>query len=161
MQIRLLPSSSVLSLLILAISAGVTAAQPAHRINAESYAKIRRGMTEKEIEGIFGVPFGQYTTGKVSCVIQTMTIAIQHSSYRLPDYHLSSPGGLFQMPHKAWIGNEIGIWVYFDEDGRVLTTRCSSVIPAEPDLLEWIRTYGLGSIEELSRQFRFGFVREN
>lgn len=124
--------------LSLIVTSGTLTAQPANGISWESFEKIHKGMTEKEIERILGVPFGQYTTGKVNFLIPTATITIQVSTYRLPAEYLATKADGFSMARKAWIGNQLGIWVFFDEEDRVFTTRAYPVSPAIPDLFEWI-----------------------
>jgi hypothetical protein len=121
--------------------------QEAGRINWKNYEKIRKGMTEKDIEKIFGVPFGQYTSGKISCLVPTASITLQISTNRIPDSLLSSKGAGLSLSHKAWVSNELGVWVFFDDQGRVFATRGYPVTRAIPDSLEWI-----WSIVGLSRE---------
>ncbi|MCI0381273.1 MAG: hypothetical protein L0215_27120 [Gemmataceae bacterium] len=78
---------------------------PRHRITEDSFAKIGAGMTEQEVEAIFGAPAGDYGPGK---------------AYRIPRV-----SGALEFvkeavaPAKEWLAGEFAFRVGFASDGRV------------------------------------------
>jgi hypothetical protein len=81
--------------------------RPRHRINLKSYEAIQGGMSEGEVEAIFGVPDGDYSTGPVSIFCSN---GRPHEDYGPPD-----PEGEV----KGWIGNDTYVCVAFDKEGKV------------------------------------------
>lgn len=80
---------------------------PPYRITYESFARIKEGMTEKEVESIFGVPAGDYETKKRP---------------PLPNHHLLTPTTV-PCEVKVWKGNGLTICIWFDAGGKVLDSR--------------------------------------
>src|SRR5262245_20897752 len=71
---------------------------PRHRINEESYQRLRRGMSRNEIIEIFGVPPGDYGPGKVA-------------EYEFTD--LLGDALIFKFSSK-WAADKVEIYVQFD-----------------------------------------------
>jgi hypothetical protein len=95
---------SVGLVLVLAISLWRSA--PSHNIDRENVLCVEVGMTEKDVEELFGVPAGNYNrTGNV----------------------LALSSGLPEGPVKVWVGDDLGIALWFDEEGRVRAKRTAAV----------------------------------
>jgi hypothetical protein len=99
------------------------AAGPRHRINRETIALVQEGMTEAEVEALFGVPAGNYSGGRGELAFMT--------GRRL---RALSPSC------KEWVGDETGARVAFDADGRVVWTLCGVVL-YEETLLDRVRRW--------------------
>jgi hypothetical protein len=80
----------------------LTAPQPPrHRINPDSFTKIKKGMPRTEVEAILRVPAGDYSRIK-------------------PDWDVRFdylPG-----KHEYWHSDAFSIWISFDDAGLVLST---------------------------------------
>jgi hypothetical protein len=89
--------------------------------NAEG---ISAGMSENEVVGLLGVPYGQYYSGK-KCVIypfgfvgstgETVTDQLRDDILCVTFFR---DGELFEY-RKGWVGQNISIWVTFDAQGKV------------------------------------------
>ncbi|MCI0378840.1 MAG: hypothetical protein L0215_14630 [Gemmataceae bacterium] len=127
MKKRRLLRLAATSVLLLGAGYGVLwlTAGPRHRINHESFNRIQEGMTEKDVEAIFGVPAGDYTTG--------------------PVMELKSDSGFSKVwrVDKPWMSNFSRIYVAFDERGLVVWKRYLPVVPEEESfgdkLRRWLR----------------------
>jgi hypothetical protein len=91
---------------------------PHHHINRDSFEKIRRGMTQAQVEAILGVPPGDYSFGA--------KIAPQGRQRPLP----------IGVREEEWWADEEGVVVAFNEDRLVI--ECWRSLGARPDLLERI-----------------------
>jgi len=76
---------------------------PKHNINPASFQKIKEGMTLAEVEAIFGVPAGVYTT----------------RPYKR-DVHAEDA--------LEWVGDEGALFVWFDQETKTVH-RCFSFMP--------------------------------
>ena len=84
-------------------------AQNTPRINKQSFAKIKRGMTEKEVIEILGVPPGDYSMG----------------AYVLP---LGDHRPIWDAPTADWTSNEGDIEIWYDEKKKVRRAQFNRVI---------------------------------
>ncbi|MCI0376234.1 MAG: hypothetical protein L0215_01375 [Gemmataceae bacterium] len=96
---------------------------PRHRINALSFEQIREWMTEKEVEGILGVPAGDYTTAPVMVLDDGTASTIWISRV------------------KRWTSNDTAIDVFFDDLGLVTRKRLLDVIPLEESIWQKLRRW--------------------
>jgi hypothetical protein len=80
------------------------AMRPVHRINQDTVEEIKEGMTVKEVEAIFGVPAGDYTTRPV------LIFPLGAPPYR---------PWFYKNPAKSWDSNEASILIHFNDAGRV------------------------------------------
>jgi len=124
---RLLLILGCLGLLLLAGYATLWLTAPRHRITEENIEAIKEGMTEKEVEAILGAQAGDYSskqTGGQFAEIEVIIIPAPRAQpvgktrsiftgFTGPDFVKSRGGG------KYWVGEETGVWVRFDEAGRV------------------------------------------
>ena len=72
-----------------------------HRINEESVKLIQEGMTQADVQAVFGVPPGDYSNGGI------------------PIYSRDSDW-LEPVDRKEWIGDAVAVEVFFDSAGKVL-----------------------------------------
>jgi hypothetical protein len=72
-----------------------------HRVNVYTAEKVRLGMTQKEVEGIFAAPPGDYSS-------EPMVDRAPESTNRRPE-----------LRREDWTADEGGAVVYFGPDGRV------------------------------------------
>lgn len=86
---------------------------PEHHINSDGFGKLRKGMTESEVEAVLGVPAGDYATGPIRLNVNVLGY--------IPDTYF-----VFRVAEKKWVGNEAIIEVWF-ENGRVEHTRIMGV----------------------------------
>jgi hypothetical protein len=77
-------------------------ADSAHRVTLDAAERVCAGMTQREVEDIFGVPPGDYSS-------QPGTVHPEGLPKRPPD-----------LRREDWTADEGGTVVYFDEDGRVV-----------------------------------------
>ena len=77
---------------------------PSHRIDAESYENIKKGMTENEVEGIFGVPAGDYDPPMKNERI-----------YPVSDLFVPA----VPAEAKEWKGRGLVVTIWFDDTGKV------------------------------------------
>lgn len=101
---------SKLLVLLLTVAAAVGAvvlfgwlplAGPAHRINPHTGMKLRVGMTQSQVEAVFGVPPGDYSS--------------EPPGERVRARGDGQPG----LRREDWASDEGGAVVYFGPDGRV------------------------------------------
>jgi hypothetical protein len=95
---------------------------PRHRITEENFARIKEGMTEKEVESILGVPAGNYETKK---------------RMPLPAHDLFVP--TVPCETKVWEGNGLVITIWFDAEGKVFHSRIGGWSSEEPTFLDMLR----------------------
>jgi hypothetical protein len=95
--------------------------QPGDRITRETFDEIREGMTLWEVEQLIGVPPGDYTTG--DRVVYLPPASAGHGPIR-----------------HEWQGDEGGIEVWLNADGRVVWKDFTSVVAFKRhSLLERLR----------------------
>lgn len=101
----------------------------------KEYAKIRNGMTTDEVSKILGTPPGAYFAGVVSLEFpegrrQNWPFSGTSSEFRKrAPWFFSTDAGAEE---RAWISNDLAIWISFSEDGRVMRKSCSPVrLPGE------------------------------
>jgi hypothetical protein len=73
---------------------------PAHRVNLYTAEKVRQGMTQRQVEGMFGVPPGDYSA---------------QPGANHPEGVPSRPG----LRREDWTADEGGAVIFFDAEGRV------------------------------------------
>jgi hypothetical protein len=73
---------------------------PRHRINEDTVKLIKNGMTQGDVEAIFGIPPGHYTDGG---------FYFDHSLHNPPT-----------QDRKEWVGKDVAVDVFFDASGKVL-----------------------------------------
>jgi len=97
---------------------------PRHRINEDSVKLIQNGMTQAEIEVVFGVPPGDYSSGGLRVY------------WEEPQKRLD---------RKEWTGDAVGVEVFFDPSGKVQAVDQYQVFPfpSEPLLAKLRRWLGL------------------
>jgi hypothetical protein len=88
------------------------ATRPTHRIRESAIEEIKQGMTVAEVEAIFGVPAGDYSTRPV-----------------FPLYMISSL--LSSAEEKTWTSNEASICVRFDDNQQVMSATAGYIIVLE------------------------------
>jgi hypothetical protein len=99
---RLIFLALVVAALVAAVYLGLPhLAGPAHRINPYTAMKVRVGMTQRDVEAIFGAPPGDYSSGPAADHPQA-------PENRRPD-----------LRREDWTAEEGGAVVYFGPDGRV------------------------------------------
>lgn len=77
-----------------------------HRISRENAMRVEVGMDEQEIENILGVPAGNYNPrGRVLALSRDLPVG----------------------PMKAWVGDELGLALWFDDRGRIRDKRIALV----------------------------------
>jgi hypothetical protein len=78
---------------------------PRHRISPDNILLIQRGMSEKQVEGVFGVPAGVYASGA--------------SGLYVPATYFNHMGWVDRSAWgKEWVGEEISCSITFNE-GKV------------------------------------------
>jgi hypothetical protein len=102
--------------LVFAGVAGYWFLQPHPRIDAETLQKIQVGMTEREVIDIIGAPPGNYGFGEG----EVEPIFTDWIMWDTNDPELRTPRGPVQLSDsRTWLGQESGIEVFFDIDGKV------------------------------------------
>jgi outer membrane protein assembly factor BamE (lipoprotein component of BamABCDE complex) len=102
-------SAAALLVLIAVAFAVYCYTRPQPRIDEETLAKIKDGMTEREVIDVIGAPAGNYGLGDGE-----MPFLLWYSN---------EPKGVA----KDWLGHENGLRVWFDSDGKVVASRLSAV----------------------------------
>jgi hypothetical protein len=114
-----------------------------HRIDDEHFKLIQPGMTEAEVEAIFGVPAGSYDWAvQDDSILYMMVIVDEFSQNNIPGKINLQGGALFSYPpsnSKAWIGRRGAVHVMFDEHGHVVTTGAWGSTRVEPPWVRWWR----------------------
>jgi hypothetical protein len=130
-------------------------APPAHRIDETHLNLIRDGMTEAEVEGIFGVPAGEYdwavATGPsiwVSALAVTTDgqrwnvnaqpqrqIFVLDGNQPAVLHSVWNNAGYGQM--KTWTGRHGAFYVVFDRHGRVISTGSAGETRREYPWSQW------------------------
>src|ERR1700690_4468708 len=97
---------------------------PRHNINESTFYQIQTGMSEKAVEQLIGFPPGDYATESVVTWYETSPISgIEGNALTL------HAGG------DEWIGNEISIYVRFDERAMVVDMKMGTAHPRDQSLL--------------------------
>jgi hypothetical protein len=125
-------------------------APPAHRIDDEHCQLIQSGMTEAEVEGIFGVPAGSY-----DCAVEEgssqwylIVLALDVHRHRMVAArhavkYLGQEGAEGQRfvikpeDNKLWISRHGSFCVTFDSEGRVWSNRRVGDTRIEPPWKRW------------------------
>jgi hypothetical protein len=103
-------------------------APPAHRIDQNHFLLIQTGMTEAEVEAIFGVPAGVYDWAvDDSMQFERLVFVRDRDSAFLP------------WVTKAWIGRHGAAHFTFCADGRVLSAILDGHTRIEPPWQRWWR----------------------
>jgi hypothetical protein len=125
---------------------------PKHNINLASYKKIKIGMTERDVETILGVPYGQYFRGKA--IVALPPLGVRKSPVLLTasklDKEVTCPtrlmNGKIVAQDKGWIANDMSIWIWVDSRGIVMEKARQPVWIVEETSLEvairWIAEAG-------------------
>jgi hypothetical protein len=98
---------------------------PKHRIDEASYEKISLGMSEDEVIAIMGVAYGQHYSGTFHVIVPFGPINSTGSivSDKLGEDILCetvTSNGEFLYPRKGWVGEDLSIWVLFDQHRKVI-----------------------------------------
>ncbi len=113
--------------------------RPASPINPRAYARIKEGMTQKEVEAVFGLPAGDYrdpdhvASGKFPSETLRMWGDFGQNCYpdAIPDGPVAAP--------VTWLGNDYSIQVGFGQGG---VTGCLLMgRPAGWSVLDRARSY--------------------
>jgi hypothetical protein len=87
---------------------------PRHRINLDNTRAIEKGMTEEEAVKILGVRAGDYSSTKPGGTFLYHQKAVSGTEL------VRMRGGKF------WASDETGVWLRFDDAGRVAEAFCGS-----------------------------------
>jgi hypothetical protein len=121
---RLLLIFGCLAAVLLAGYVTLRLTAPRHAITSTNVQAIQEGMTEAEVVEILAVPAGNYSTGKYQGVEHYAIVSL-----------IFSRGG------KVWLGDEAGIWVQFDQAGKVCDKSCVWFTRPEESLLAKLRRW--------------------
>ena len=106
-----LPSRRILclsSVSLIAVVIGAWLLVPRSRINLENFKRIKEGMSQTEIEALFGGPSGDYTNWPhPKRINQLVALVLQ--------------GNNDDMVHHIWLGEEGLVKVVFDPHARVIS----------------------------------------
>jgi outer membrane protein assembly factor BamE (lipoprotein component of BamABCDE complex) len=104
---------------------------PCNQITEQSLLAIEMGMTEEQVEELFGVPAGDYGSGggtgwyssapKDAAMEKTITYQNKHF-FEGTDF-VKFLGG------KEWVGEDMSVYVQFDQAGRVQEVLRGDVSP--------------------------------
>jgi hypothetical protein len=98
---------------------------PRHRINRETYLKIRLGMTQAEVETLLGVPPGDYGLGQGWVV----DYGVYGSIYWMD----------FEQRHPTkWVGERMAIRILFDKNRGATAISADDVFREADSVLDWI-----------------------
>jgi hypothetical protein len=118
---------------------------PKDRLNEKGFDLIQKGMTQKEVEAILGVPPGDYSNGAVA-----MTPEVGSGLMFGPGIMVSIHEYLRDTTPREdgccanfWIGNEQAIQVTFDSDGKTVYTQFFAVYIPRTYLEKLRRMFGL------------------
>lgn len=92
--------------------------RPAHRITRENVLRIELGMSEQEVNDLLRVPAGNY-----------------HPRGKLLALSSNLPAGT----PKVWVGDELGLAVWFDEDRRITQKQVAMVCQDRTPLVAAVR----------------------
>jgi hypothetical protein len=138
-------------------------APPAHRIDETHFRMIKGGMTEAEVEGIFGVPAGEYdwavaVVSNVWVVVEVVYFSDLSQSWGVAGQaqqqvhlfidggdRLPFPRGSWHSPNhreiKTWTSRHGAFQVVFDGQGRVAVTSSLGETRIEPPWNLWWRKW--------------------
>jgi hypothetical protein len=95
--------------------------KPASPINPWAYQRIKAGMTQKEVEAVFGLPAGDYRTPERVAARQfpdtTLGMWGDFGQYLYPDLPMPQPGGAEDSA--LWLADDCSVQVGFGRDGGV------------------------------------------
>jgi hypothetical protein len=106
-----------------------------HRINDESFERISVGMSEEDVVAILGVPYGQHYSGRSFVMVPLGPFNSTGClvSEKLDDDILHGTcledNGKIVFVRKGWVGEDLSIWILFDEHGKVLSKFSYPVTP--------------------------------
>jgi hypothetical protein len=84
---------------------------PKHQITSEQTEKIQPGMSSADVEALFGVPPGLYTAGD----------HVQFAFPMGPNGRHVSDEDRQRCTRLVWVGDDVGVQVFFEENGKVLS----------------------------------------
>lgn len=119
---------------------------PHHRINEDSYDRIRIGMTEDQVVNIIGVAYGQYYSGTADVIApigafnSTGSIVTNHLDGKILSESVFSNGEL-AFRRKGWVGADMSIWVCFDKNGLVFNKISYPVTPIYRGVCGWVEKW--------------------
>jgi hypothetical protein len=128
-------------------------APPAHRIDQAHFDMVKGGMTEAEVDGIFGVPAGDYDWAVANP--QHLWLDIDYFSTGR-SWTIASPPRQFILLHfddvtwisgtnlghfKTWTSRHGSFQIGFNTDGRVSFTQGLGATTIEPPWTRWWRQW--------------------
>jgi len=131
---RLLLVFGCLAGVLLAGYATLRLTAPRHEINEKNIEAIKRGMTEEKVVAILCAPAGVYSakagTGHYP-IFATLEMGqkIPFIIHGDGTVYFEGKGLISEWGGKEWVGEEICIYVRFDENGRVTETLKGLVFP--------------------------------
>ena len=100
------------------------------------YEKITMTMSYDEISKILGIPAGAYFAGQASFEFpegRRSNWPFTGDAREFRDEHPLFFAKIGEPGYRAWISNDLAIWVYFSADGKVESKRTSKLrTPCEP-----------------------------
>ena len=129
---RLLLIVGCLAAVLLAGYATFRLTAPRHRITIESFQAIREGMTELEVEAVLGAPAGVYSTeAQTGFYLPKLRSSCPARWIYASDADFIGTGSdlIERQGGKEWVGEELSIYICFNEGGRVLESRSGQVPP--------------------------------
>lgn len=130
-------------------------APPAHRIDQAHFDMIKGGMTEAEVDGIFGVPAGEYDWAVAD--LQHLWLDIGYFSPNGRSWSVASPvqtqfivfhlddvtwgSGKNLSRFKTWTSRHGSFQIGFNTDGRVSFTSGLGATRIEPPWTRWWRQW--------------------
>lgn len=99
-------------LVVLAVSGTVavrSATRRDHRITHENAEKLRAGMSLADVEALFGVPAGIHTAGDQ----WAFAFPMSEDNRRVKEAQRRG------CTHLEWVGDDVGVEVFFEADGKV------------------------------------------
>ncbi|HMF16621.1 MAG TPA: hypothetical protein VKE98_05405 [Gemmataceae bacterium] len=93
--------------------------RPRHRITQENVEAIEIGMLEKEVEAILGGPAGDYSANRNGGQIFVFSANTDVKNLDIVDWPVTADDMVKKRGGKFWVADETGVWVHFDESGRV------------------------------------------
>jgi hypothetical protein len=128
MRKRLLLILGCLASMLLAGYVTLRLTAPRHRITKETIEKIQKGMTEEEIEAVFGVPAGVYGKGALTGVYAVAPPPGTPQLLGLTGKHFGLELIVFERG-KEWVGEDVCVYCRFDEASRVQEIHRGNVVP--------------------------------
>jgi hypothetical protein len=138
----------LLSLLIVSITFFYPLLAPTpHRIDKSHCDLIVRGMTQDQVESIFGVPAGQYDwaedddAARYRLYMRLMRAADEREASRYVVLGLSHDISRRLRSNQIWTSRHGSFTVWFGEDQRVLSTDAWTAVRIVPPWQRWWNQY--------------------